>query len=148
MQTINKERLALNVLNSYEKALSNLEELSGFYDGDEISLDEDQLTGERLAELFELQENIYEGQDRGLSPIGAYFADVLEISELGKRSLGGEWITDGIKVLLGFGGPNVWLTIGLGDWATLEVYWGSDKETKQIYLPAISKELWETVEAY
>jgi len=81
-------------------------------------------------------ENVFERTDDYRSPISLWIEDALEITILGEMLPGGEWEPTGVKILLSYGGPNVWLTRtfdhGTG-YVELLTFWGGDEDRRGIY---------------
>lgn len=70
-----------------------------------------------------------------------YYSDCLEITVNGHKSLddcGSGWSIDSATLLLGYGGPNVRMTWTNGPAVTLDVAWGGDRETREIYAPNVA----------
>lgn len=129
------------------KALEELTEL--WYEMDQdfngVDLEQDVTLAQRDLIRDYLEDNPDNAQE---NPLDIYLNDCLEIRELGHRSLGGDWESDGVKLLLTFGGPNTWLTIDHGnDWALLEVFWG-DSARERVYVPQLAQFLTELTEQF
>lgn len=78
----------------------------------------------------------------------AWLDGALEIKLTGYRSLGDDdWTTEGVEVLLGFGGPNVRLRARNGH-LTLAVDWWYDHAERDICAPSIEAELEQIAEQY
>lgn len=147
---MNSKELTQQQLEGMVRNLEDLEKLIELWqefgqDFTDVDLDTDVTLSQRDL----VREFIEECPDNlDTNPADVWLSDCLEIRELGHRSIGGEWESDGVKLLLTFGGPNIWLTIEHGnEWAQLEVFWG-DSARQEVHVPNLAQFVTDLVESF
>ena len=147
---MNSKELTQQQLDGMVRNLEDLEQLIELWqefdqDFSGVDLDSDVT----LAQRDLIREFLGDNPDNAqINPADLWLSDCLEIRELGHRAIGGEWESDGVKLLLTFGGPNTWLTIDHGkEWATLEVFWG-DSARREVHVPNLAQFVTDLTEKF
>lgn len=86
--------------------------------------------------------------DSDSEAVSAWLGDVLEFVSVAEcSSATGEWLPAGWRVLLSFGGPNLWVEGRTGS-GSVEVsgHWGSESVTRFAYVPALADIIAEFIE--
>lgn len=130
---------ALAYARDIAETLGQLAEITGEY-GDDVTSDslrdtaeqyrddddiDSATTADRAAELLD---SLGLGDDSdGVTVWERYIGTALETTVTGTRSAGSNvWETDTVKLLVSFGGPNLWIIAGHAPGVVIECYWGSD----------------------